>query len=144
MTMKDIDESMLHRHRSDELVDLLLHGNPRDVIDVLRKLDRLDGEPFQILIWQLTGTCLAKYKFRNRFQLVGSPGRIPHPYSEPAGRRFVQDQFTRWRNEGLTYKQAIYKAEKRFEMKRSLIAEICGKAHETKNTKKTNKSKKPM
>jgi hypothetical protein len=140
--MTDTHEDELHRRRSDTLVNSLLYGSPAEVIDDLCKLDRLDGEPFQILIWQLTGTCPAKYKFRNRFQLVGSRGRTPHPLSEPAGRGLIRTQFMRWRKEGLTYKQAMYKAERRFEMKRSLIAEICGEAHEKKKTKKTNKAKK--
>jgi len=118
-------EEQLHRWRSDAFVDALLYGQPKDVIDCLRKLDRLDGEPFRVLVEQLEGKMPSKPKFRNRFRIVGTPGRQPHPMSEPAGERSVRYWFRRWRAEGLLYKNAIFKAEKHFGMKRSAIAAVC-------------------
>ena len=70
-------EEQLHQWRSDEFVDALLYApTPKEVIDCLKKLDRLDGEPFRILVQQLDGSIATKPTFRNRFQIVGSPGSL--------------------------------------------------------------------
>ena len=119
-------EDQIHQWRSDELVDLLLYApTPKEVIDCLKTLDRLDGEPFRILIQQLDGTIPQKPKFRNRFQIVGSPGKPPVSIAhEPVGQRIIRQDYSRLREKGTSSKQALFLIAEKFDIKRSAILKI--------------------
>ena len=132
--MIELDEDEHHRRRSETLVDSLMNGTSAEVIYNLCKMDRLDGEAFKILVWNLTKKTPSEYKFRNQFRIVGTRGRPRHPLSEPGLQRVVYEQFLAWRKKGLSHKAAMHKAELYFKMKRSKIAFICAQEKKKEKT----------
>jgi hypothetical protein len=86
-----LTEDQLHEQRSDELIDALQYDTPDAVLACLRKLDRLDGLAFQVVLQQLEGTAFLKVKFRNRIKIVAPRGRPPSLAKEPAMRYFIND-----------------------------------------------------
>jgi hypothetical protein len=119
-----LSEEGLHDERSWELYDALQYGDRQEVIDCLKKLDRLDGKILQILVGQLEGSTSSQQGFRNRFRLVSPPGRPPSIAGVPLIRDGIRRTYRQGRDAGLSHKDAILRTEQAYDIKRALIMKI--------------------
>lgn len=124
-----MNEQKSHDHATDEFLDELMYGTPKDVIDALSKLERLDGIALQILVQQLQGKS-GEHNFRNRFRIVGSRGRPPSFFQEPAMLRNLCKEFRRLLDAGVIRKDAIWCLQKRTELSKASIENILTKCPE--------------
>jgi hypothetical protein len=123
------NENDVHREASEELEDAMLHLSIPEVLKCLKRLDRLDGEPFRILVGQLDGS-IPEQKFRNRFQLVQVRGRPPSLANEPAMRGAIPGYFKRLLKRGLNRKTAISRVCEDYELGKTAVEKILAEAKE--------------
>jgi hypothetical protein len=123
-----LSEDELHERWSSDLYDALKDGTRDEVIDCLKKLDRLDRELLEIVIQQLEGSTSSPREFRNRFQLVSPSGRPPSIAMEPLMRDGIRRFYRKCRENGLSSKEAIFKTEQNYSVKRTSIMKIIGEA----------------
>jgi hypothetical protein len=120
-------EDDIHREASAELEYAMLHLTPADVLKCLKRLDRLDGEPFKILVGQLDGS-IPRKTFRIRFQLKQAPGRPPSLGAEPDMRAGIPSFFNRLRKRGLNRKTAISRVCEDYELGKTAVEKILAEA----------------
>ena len=123
-----LSDDELHERWSSDLYDALKYGTREEVIDCLKKLDRLDRELLEILVQQLEGTTSSPRAFRNRFQLASARGRPPSIANEPMIRDGIRRFYRQCLENGLSSKKAIFETEQNYSVKSSLIMEIIGEA----------------
>jgi len=122
--MSDLpSEDDLHRWASDTLEYALLFRTPMDVLACLKKLDRLDGHAFKILVGQLDGTIPPK-TYRTRFELKQKPGKPPSMVHEPSVRGCIADDFNRRLQQHSNRKEAIFETCEAWDIKNTMLEEI--------------------
>jgi hypothetical protein len=130
MSDDKLSEDELHDWRSSELYDALKYGTREEVIACLKALDRLDRELLEILVQQLEDSTSSQQRFRNRFQLVSPPGKPPSIAMVPLIRDGIRRFYRQCRDDGLTSKQAIFRTEGAYGVKRALIMQIVSEGKE--------------
>jgi hypothetical protein len=69
MHLSQTDEQK-HRALSDDLVDALMCGTPEEILRIIKKLEYLDGEAFEILVRLICADNKLRSLFQNRLQIV--------------------------------------------------------------------------
>jgi hypothetical protein len=124
------DEEELHEIRTWELYDALMYDTSEEVIECLKKLDRLDREFIEILIQQLESPKTSK--FYTRFQLVSRPGRRPSIAMVPLIRNGILKFYHKCINDGLSSKKADFKTQGGYGVKHATTMNIVSEAKKTK------------
>ena len=65
-----LSEEQFHERRSSDLYEALKDGTREEVIDCLKKLDRLDRELIEILVQQLEGSTSSRKRSAIGFNLL--------------------------------------------------------------------------
>ena len=109
-----------------------MYDTSEEVIECLKKLDRLDREFIEIIIQQLespnTSECYT------RFQLVSRPGRRPSIAMAPLIKSGIRRFYHKCIGDGLSSKQAVFKTHEAYGVGRTTIMNIVSEA------KKLNKA----
>ena len=121
-------EEELNEWRLNEFYDALKYGTREEVIECLKMLESLNREYIEILVQQLENSTPPQQKFLNTFRLVSPRGKPPSIAAMPPIRDSIFRYYRQCREKGLSYKQAIFETEKKYEIKRTLIMKIVSEA----------------
>jgi hypothetical protein len=111
-----------HHALSDDLVDALMYGTTDEILEIIKKLEYLDGEAFNILVRLISGDNTLRPLFQNRlFIKRWSAGRPRSNASTMHGEDYIIGVIQRATQNGRQLKDVVAHLMVDFKVSRSLI-----------------------